>query len=205
MTLTLPEFMEKLRTEGVIIRGIPFKDYDCILSLFTPNDGLIKLFVKGAYHSKNGKGSLIAPLSQIEAVYTKKQSELLNCYEIAMVNPHHHVRQNLSMLEAACEMLKAIESTQLPAKAAPDLYRLFLIYLKKLPEASDPTCISSSFHLKTLSHEGLLASNALFKMAAEERELIEVLALCRDFSLLSKLTIDPALASQVKQLFHQSL
>lgn len=197
--------MEKTRAEGIVIRTLPFKDYDGILSLFTQDEGLIKLVVKGAFNSKNGKGSLTTPLSLVETIYTKGRSELYSCREIAMLNPHHNLRQNLATLEAACEMVHVIEATQLPGKVVPELYQLFLTYLKRLPEACDPACISTSFYLKTLNHEGLLSSNNLFKMSAEERQLIEVLTLCRDFSLLSKLTVEPSLAVQVKEFFQQSI
>lgn len=195
---------EKYRIEGVVIRAVPFKDYDCILSLFTREEGLIKFVVKGAYHAKNGKGSVVVPLSLIEAIYSRGRSELYSCSELAMINPQHSLRQSLPFLEGACEMLKAIEATQLPGKVSSELYQLLLVYLKKLPESIDTKCVSASFYLKTLNYEGLLSS-ALFPMNEEDRQMVEVLTLCRDFKSLAQLSISPFLANQIKEFFYQSV
>lgn len=189
--------MEKLHIEGVVIRVFPFREYDRILSLFTPQEGLIKFVVKGAFTAKMGKGSHTTPLNLVEAIYTQGKNELHACREMTLIEPHHSLRQNLPTLEAACDMLKTIESTQYPGKAVPELYALFRAYLKRLPEAVDPAAISTSFRLKTLRHEGLLSELELFPMNTEERQLLEVLALCRDFSLLAKLSIEPAFVSRI--------
>lgn len=207
--------MEILRFEGIVIHGIPFQDTDRIITLFTP-EGLIKLFVKNAFSTKNGKGNNSSPLTVVEALCTKSRSEMYNCREIHSLQNHYELRQSLPLLNAACNMLKTIESTQMPGKAAPELYTLLLTYLKRLPEAKDPLLISLSFKLKTHRYEGLLgfpmrcsvcgqqldqwrmldleafcpihAPKQATMMDAEAQQLFEVLALCRDFSLLAQLS-----------------
>lgn len=226
--------MEKFNTEGIVVNAIPFKNYDCILTLFTPLEGVIKLFVRGAYSSKRGGGSgITTPLSVVEVVYTKGRGDLCSCEEVAVINHHLPLRRNLGMLEAACEMLQVISTTQQPGKAAPDLYQLLLMYLNKLPQVIFPLAISSSFKLKLLRYEGMLAFLSHCSVCAEllneawiheneaycyshmpaaalsltrgEREAVEVLSFCRDFGLLANMNVSGLLVKKISHLFEESL
>lgn len=193
--------MEKLRLEGIIVKAVPFQEYDRIITLFTPNEGLIKLFVKAAFASKHGKGHSTTPLGHVEVICSLSKSELYHCHDISVLNHHLLLRKDLSVLNAACDILQTINETQQPGKAAPELYRLSLIFLKRLPEAVFPLAISTSFKLKTLHYEGLLGeSEELLRLFdPQERELVEVLTLSRDFSLLAALPIELPFAEKVAQ------
>ncbi len=193
--------MDKLHTEGIIVRAFPFQDHDRILSLFTPEAGLIKLCVKGAYLKKSNHGSASNPLNHVEVIYKKGKSEIHSCYDIEVLNHHLPLRQALNTLECACDMLQTVGLTQYPEKPSPKLYALLLIYLKKLSLIADPMLLSTSFRLKTLKNEGLLHHSDLFPMTGEERQLVEVLTLAQDISLLMPLTIDPVFAGKIKDFF----
>lgn len=226
--------MEKLKTEGIVIQAIPFRNYDCILTLFTPVEGLVKFFFRGAYSAKKNMGSgTTTPLSVVEIVYTKGRGDLYSCIEISVINHNLALRHNLTILEAGCEMLQAISTTQQPGKSAPELYQLLLMYLNKLPLVLTPQVIISSFRLKLLRYEGMLAllshccvcatalndtwvhgseafclshtpSEAL-SLTTEERGLIELLAFGRDFTQFSDLKISALLSKKIHRLFDESL
>ena len=225
--------MEKLKTEGVVVNALPFRNYDCILTVFTPMDGLVKFFCKGAYRQKKGNSTgTTTPLALVEIVYAKGRGDLYLCVEISVINYNLALRNNLSVLEAACKMLHSLAATQQPGKSAPELYQLFLMYLTKLPQASTPQTIISSFQLKLLRYEGLMAflshcsvcaellhetwvheseafcfahtpSKAL-SLGKEERSLIEQLAFCRDFALLADIKIPAVLSNKICCLFDAS-
>lgn len=226
--------MEKLKTEGIITHAIPFRNYDCILTVFTPMEGLVKLFFRGAYSSKKGKGSgTTTPLSVVEIVYIKGRGDLDSCVEISVINHNLALRHRLSTLENACEILQTISRTQQPGKAAPELYQLLIAYLNKLPLVSDPLVITSSFRLKLLRYEGLLPqfshccvcttalrdtwiheneafclehtpSEAL-SFTQNERGFMEHLAFCRDFTLFAGLNITALLSKKITSLFDSSI
>jgi DNA repair protein RecO len=223
-------FMDKITTEGIVINAIPFRNYDCILTLFTPLEGLIKLFFRGAYNPKKGNGAgAVTPLSIVEAIYTKGRTELHTCQEMVVVDHNLALRQHLAMLNAACDMLRSIVATQQPGKAAPELYKLFRYYLNKLPQTSFPQAIVGSFRLKLMRYEGLLSFfshccecsgilndvwisggeaycythkplEAHF-LTKEEKALVERLAFCRDFALLAETEISAGLSAKIGHLF----
>ena len=219
----------KFKTEGLILKTLPFQDFDSIITLFSPTEGLIKLFYKGAYKSKKGNtANAITPLTIVEVIYTKGRSDLYPCQEITALDHLLPLRQNLNLLNTACDLIKIIEQTQQPCEPAEPLYELLLTYLKKLPLAFSPTTIRVSFYLKLLRYEGFLgmishcSECALFLKDAwifqgeifcekhhpqfsiylkpDERDLIEILTFSRDFSQLAKLSISDCLTKKISTI-----
>lgn len=189
--------MEVYRTEGVILQTINFQDYDQIISLFTENEGIIKLVVKGARHSKRHQGANIAPLAHAEVVYAKGRSELYQCREITILHPHLNLRNNLPVLTAACDMLQALLSSQQVHEPAPALYALLNYYLDKISAINDPHIFSASFRLKILRHEGLLDENC--------HEFILNLAYCRTLADIAHQTLTPSWHETIIRLFDEQI
>jgi DNA repair protein RecO (recombination protein O) len=148
--------MELHRIEGIVLQTFPFQDYDIILTLFTAEEGIIKLIVKKALFPKKTGNTIPVPLTLIECVYAKGRGELYKCQEFSLIHAHLRLRDNLAMLESACDMSQAILSCQPMHSPAPDLYLLLKSYLEKLPSCIDVKAASTSFHLKILRHEGLM-------------------------------------------------
>src|SRR5437016_2934336 len=94
--------------EGIILKVIPFGDYDQILSLFTAEAGLIKLIFKGSRSRRRGLQGVCIPLTVVQVVYKEKNSELFSCHEMTLVEPYRFLRTDLAQLQAACDMLNAI-------------------------------------------------------------------------------------------------
>lgn len=196
--------MQTRRTEGIILQATKFQDFDQIVTLFTPEEGILRFMVKGALNPKLGKAALTAPLSRAEFIYSQGKSELYPCREISMLNSHLNLRENVLIMEAAFDFLQAIRATQLPHKAAPDLYKLLLIYLEKLPLIPDPKVLSTSFRLKTLRHEGLLNLSTT-PFSEEERSFLDTLANSRSFNQLAALSVTPVLWQKVRRFFDDLL
>jgi DNA repair protein RecO (recombination protein O) len=143
-------------TQGVVLKVIPFRDYDQILFLFTPDIGLTKLFYKGGRRkSQAGRGPGI-PLTQVEVIYRETNGEMLSCYEVNCLDSFSFLRKELIFLEVACDLLQIILTSQLVGKAAPQLYHLLYFYLKKIPQTAHPWALATSFRLKLLKHDGLI-------------------------------------------------
>lgn len=225
--------MEKFRTEGIIISALTYQDFDRIITVFTPEEGLIKFIYKGAISSKKGGLAATTPLTVIELIYTKGKSELLSCKEISILESHLALRQNLPTLQTACELIHIVTLTQLPGKQSPDLYNLLMIFLNKLPTVHDPATICASFRLKTLRHEGLwrdyslcdhcqeelgdsyIQNNEVFcqrhsppnslHFTPSERDILQLLGFSRDLPLLASLPMPESLSMKIRQLFESSL
>lgn len=144
--------MEIKKCEGIVLHKIKYGEYDQILTVFTREEGLIKLICKGASSRKKNGADL---LMRAEFFYLPRQSSLMTCRELTQINANLQLRKSLACLEGACAMAKAILASQCEQKPAPQLYELFICYLERLPLAPQPEALVASFLLKILRHEGL--------------------------------------------------
>lgn len=143
------------RIEGVVLHTINFRDYDQILSVFSPELGIEKFFVKGSFRSSR-RGSTPSLLTQCEFVYRQGRGSLLICDEISVLNHYLELRKDFATLQGACNLIRLIQDSQLPGKPAPNLYKLLLKYLEGLRSLLNPKLLLTSFHLKLMRHEGIL-------------------------------------------------
>jgi DNA repair protein RecO (recombination protein O) len=144
-------------TEGIILKAIPFRDYDHILTLFTPDAGLIKVLYRFNRGGRRGLRSLCDPLTKVEVVYRENRGEIYTCREIHSIDALLSLRERLSSLQAACDLVQAIQASQWIGKPAPLIYHLFCFYLKKISVAEYPWGLAASFRLKLLKHDGIIS------------------------------------------------
>lgn len=179
-------------TEGITLHMIPFKNSDQIITLFSP-EGVLKLFC----HRGKSK-QRFTPLMKVEAVYKDSGNELFPCQEISLLNSYQALRNNLTHLQVACDLLKTINASQFLGKPAPLLYQLLTFYLDKIPLIENPFVLSASFKLKVLKHEGLLHD-------LEHNESLFLLAHAKSFQQLSQLVVNKELNDNIDSLFLNSI
>lgn len=149
--------MNDEKTEGIVLKVVPFKENDRILSLFTPDQGVMSLYVRGLSKKKPAIVNLTTPLCRAEYLFRKGRSDLYHFIDGTILDLHLPLRRSYRHLEYAGKMLQAILKSQMPGKRSKNLYYLFVSYLKKLSVASFPETLWASFVLKLLKYEGLLA------------------------------------------------
>src|SRR5579872_5211940 len=154
--------MTEEKTEGIVLRCMPFKENARILTLITLHSGLINIIVKKISRRTPHLLSLTTPFSQGEFFYTKRNSDLFQFQEGSLIEEHLFLRNKLSFLKTAGQMAQALLQGQLPGKPAPLLYALFSSYLKQIPSFDDPEILLGSFYLKILKYEGLIADTQPF-------------------------------------------
>lgn len=147
--------MHLYRSEGIILSSLKFRDYDEIITLFSKEEGLIKLIVKKSYTKKEGYGSKTGPFIQAEFIYSKGKSEIFSCQEVSVLNYNLSLRNRYLNLQAAAAMANAIIQSQCALKPAPLLYKLFTTYLNAIDSFPQPDTLALSFGLKLLRHEGI--------------------------------------------------
>lgn len=144
-------------TEGIILRVIPFRDYDQILTLFTSDYGIIKLFYYGSRSKRCGVQGLCIPLTKVEVIFIEKKGEIFNCQEMSLLDSFFYLRKEIHYLETACDLLNVIAYSQLAGKPAAPLYALLCCYLQKIPFTAFPSTLAVSFRLKLLKHDGWIS------------------------------------------------
>lgn len=189
-----------IHTEGVIIKSTEFQDRDHITTIFTRDSGILKLFLK----KKN-----FTPLNQVEIVYSERKNEICSCHEISLLQSHAALRNQFHHLEAACDLLNALNISQLAGKPATPIYELLLFNLNKIHLEQDPSFFSSSFRLKILKYEGLLyfpldvEEGRYFN--ADEQRVLETLSFSRSYREIASFSISKEFNARVHAFFIRSL
>jgi DNA repair protein RecO len=142
------------RAEGIILRAVPFRDYDHILTIFTEEVGIIKVLYYGSRSRKRGAGGLCMPLTKVEVDYRDRGGDIFICQEMALLEPYSFLRSNLSWLEAGCDLLNVVYLSQFTGKPSTGLYNLLVKFLEKIPSVTVLSALAVSFRLKLLCHDG---------------------------------------------------
>lgn len=194
-------------TEGVILRKLAYREYDQIVTVFTPDQGIMKLFHKGSKRKKQLQGICTA-LNRVEITYREKNSELFACEHVGLIQSYLAIRECLNRLEAACDLIQALLSSQLVGRAALPLYQLLIFYLDKFSVIEDPWILALSFRLKILRYEGVFSLSALSEshlFTAQELPLIELLTLSQSYTQLAQAILPKEFASKVCVLFNEQM
>lgn len=143
------------RIEGIVVKTIDYQEYDKILHVFTPSDGMRSLIAKRARHHRS-RGVLAAfPFLHAQFVFECPEKQLPVCREISPIAHYLELRENSGRLSDACKMASLLYGALLPGKQAPLLFALFKSYLDRTVETQGSRSLVASFYLKLLRHEGV--------------------------------------------------
>lgn len=137
-------------TEGIVLRVIPFRNTSQIVTLFTKDAGLIKVF----YTPR--KNNRCTPLTKVELLYRERDGEIFSCHEMSPLDFFQDIRKELAYIQTASELIEILQNTQWIGKKAPRLYSLLCFYMNKVSTTSNLLTLVSSFKLKQLLHDGLI-------------------------------------------------
>lgn len=221
--------MTLFKSEGVVLHTVNFRDSDQIVTVFSQQEGMIKLLCRRA---RSKKGSTTQPLAEAEFVYLKGRSEIYTCQETTIISHHMSLRSSYNRLTAAFNIAKALLHSQDALAPAPQLYQLLTSYLRQLGKTDNPKALVASFQLKLLRHDGLfqpmthcsICQNPLtdyfldagecfcsdhrppYAMAINhcEAAVIEALALSRSFSAIAAQTLTVDLEAKIDSLFKRA-
>lgn len=219
--------MMNSKVYGIVLQVTPFQDYHQIVTLFTPDQGVIKLISKFALTKKSSLR--LEPLIVVEVIYKKGRNELLLLINASTLETNIKLRDNFDTLNSALEMISAIFKSQMPHKSSPVLFSLLLRYLQYLPKTTSPETLVASFRLKILRYEGLFSAekicancqmplidggywlgeaychkhfpNSSINLSNEETNLLSELIFSRSFICLNALKISSVLQKKIQTLF----
>ncbi len=223
--------MKQEKTEGIVLRSFDYKERGRIITVFSSDYGMIDLVASSLSKKKSYLLSLTSPFSQGEFIFTRGKSTLYRFQDGTLINPHAVLRQKLSSLNAASQLIQAIILSQLPGKPALALYQMLLSYLKKAALFEDPSPLIASFYLKLLKHEGLLhlqkkcaycdqlahglnqgasvcsthQSNDSLMVTSEEWNHLFILSEARQFPVLHHISVPLSLLEKIEHYFKNSL
>ncbi len=148
--------MKIFKIEGIILKVIDFRDYDQIMTVLTPEKGIVKWIFKKRPSARGGSLVKISPLTKAEFVYTETKGDIWKCREISILNHHFKLRENYAWLETAGRLINWILASQTEQKSSEHLYCLLSAFLEKIPIMTDLRSLEINYIIHLLRHEGLI-------------------------------------------------
>jgi DNA repair protein RecO (recombination protein O) len=103
------------RTEGIVLRTIPFGDADLIVFFLTPDLGLLKTFAKSPLKTKSRFGSSLEPLTHSKiAFWGKENAALPRLTQSDIIHSFQSIRDTLN------RFLKVLEIMELTLRFIPE-------------------------------------------------------------------------------------
>jgi DNA repair protein RecO (recombination protein O) len=95
------------RTEGIVLRTIPFGDADLIVFFLTPDLGLLKTFAKSPLKTKSRFGSSLEPLTHSKiAFWGKENAALPRLTQSDIIHPFQSIRDTLNRFLKVSEIIE---------------------------------------------------------------------------------------------------
>lgn len=140
--------------QAITLACYPFKDRANIIKVFSKEQGILSLLVKGISPKHSEKISLCSPLSLSEIIYKQGRQDLHLLLDVKLIDLHLQVREKLDSICSCLGMCKTLLQTQKPEKPSTLLFDLFANYIKKISKGASAKHYELSFRLKTLFHDG---------------------------------------------------
>jgi DNA repair protein RecO (recombination protein O) len=146
------------RTIGYVLRHRDYSETSKIATFYTRDHGKTRVIAKGARRKKSEFLGLLEPLSLLEIVYIERRSGLHILKEAHLLDSNLELRQELSKITHALNLLSLIDQTQPDEDADPEVYELLVSGLSALSHISNAENVTFAFQVHLLRHFGKLPS-----------------------------------------------
>ena len=144
-----------LKTTALVLESIRWHESSKIVTLYTREEGVLKVIARGALRNKSPFGGRLETLYFIQAVIAQKESrELQILTQVELLDPFEALRADLHRLPyalAVAELLKKVFE-----KGHPDtvFFDFVLVVLRALARGRQPRSVFIYFLLKFVSFLG---------------------------------------------------
>ena len=123
------------RTEGIVLRTVPFGEADLIVTCLTPDLGLMKFFAKSPRKIRSRFGSSLEPLTRSKiSFWGKEDSPLPRLTQADIIYPFQSIRENLNCFLRVSEMIELTISFIPEREGNSGVYTLLLDTLQDIED-----------------------------------------------------------------------
>ncbi len=143
------------KTEGIVLRTIPFGEADLIVTYITLDFGILKAFAKSPRKTKSRFGSSLEPFTHsLIGVMGREDAQLPRLTQSDIVRPHQALRESLRTmvsLSAMAELTLALMPESAPNEPA---FRLLEQVLDLMDSAPDDPLYPLAYAIRFLELKG---------------------------------------------------
>ncbi len=145
------------RTEGIVLRTIPFGEADLIVTYLTSDYGIVRAFAKSPRKIKSRFGSSLEPFTRANiAFWGKEDAALPRLTQADIIHPFDTVRNGLKCFLKVSEMIELMLHFVPERERNKKIYSLFLDSLHAAEADCDAGLLPLYYKLRLLEIAGYL-------------------------------------------------
>lgn len=144
-----------IKTKGIILKTMPFKESSLFASILTEDYGKIKVLAKGCRRPKSKLCGALEPFNLDEIIFYKRESkEIYTLSDAGILNDFEKIRQYPAKVNAALVLCEFFEKAMPAEEKDERSFNLLIRFLKEIQRAEEPS-------LKAVTYYYLLSALAL--------------------------------------------
>jgi DNA repair protein RecO (recombination protein O) len=190
---------------GLILRTRPLTETSLIVRWLTPTLGRLATVAKGARRPASPfRGKLDLFYLADFSFSRSRRSELHTLREVALLDTHRALRQELGWLQQASYCAQLIEQTTETETPLPEVFELLRGLLDALGRQAPQPRTVLAFELKLLGLLGLAPDLAQTRLSPGARAVVKALTE-EDWPAIARLKATAPLASEVREFLREFL
>jgi len=144
--------MPLYKTPAIILRSIPYGEWDKIVTLYTLDFGKVKGIAKGAKRSQKRFGNTLEIASYVKATFFEKEtSDLVRLSQCELIRPFAGLREDINKLAWASYFIELVEQLTGERIKNKSLFRLLIVFLSLIDRGILKEEIQRVFEVRLLS------------------------------------------------------
>ncbi|KJU85595.1 Recombination protein O, RecO, partial [Candidatus Magnetobacterium bavaricum] len=95
------------RTEGIVLNSFPYGEADLIVSFFTIDHGVVRVFAKGPRKTKSRFGSALEPLTYSRmAFWARENTTLPRLTQADIIYPYQKLKEEFGCFQRVSELVE---------------------------------------------------------------------------------------------------
>lgn len=146
---------ESITTEAIVLRAVPYRDADLIVTLYTRERGRVSALARSARQSKKRFGSCLQLFTLSEMQLTSRGGELFTLASARLEKSYAAMAADMACFAHASYGTELVRELTAPEVSDPGVLELILELYQELEERGPSTRVLRAFELRLLHLVGL--------------------------------------------------
>ena len=143
------------KTEAVVIRTFPLKEFHKIITFYTPKFGRVKAVAYGVKSPKNRLGGSLELLNYGTLLFQHRENrDLQNITDFNLIDGFDAMRSDFTRITYGCYFAELVDSIAAEGIASPDIFNLLVSTYQFLTDTRDIPLLARGFEIKFLDCAG---------------------------------------------------
>lgn len=147
--------MPAQKTQAIVIRTLPFREFHKIITFYTPDFGKVKTVAYGVKSAKSKLSGSLELLNHGTLLFNHRENrELQNLTDFNLIDGFDPIRADFTSVTYACYFAELVDAVTSEGVSNPEVFNLLRCTYQFLVHADDVPLLARGFEIKLLDCVG---------------------------------------------------